>query len=147
MLRSKIIDYYDDLKNRIDIQCEQVLASHYASETLKAKCDALRQTFIAQITKVFEFNVRNFKKTCSDCEIDNQPDVGAILFREKFCFWIANYDGELSESKPLGILVITNQFINKTIRGYLDNFIAKLSTYYVTCDDYEFQLIMNAKVN
>ncbi|CAF0985864.1 unnamed protein product, partial [Brachionus calyciflorus] len=111
--KTKIIDYYDNLKNKIDLQTENYLIQDNNNESLDSKYNNQRTRFISEIDKIFKFTLNRFESIKNDEQIFEKSlkNIDEILFDEKFCF----YYPENNPKRGLGKLVITNCYINPNI--------------------------------
>ncbi|CAF0774072.1 unnamed protein product [Brachionus calyciflorus] len=120
-LRLKIIDYYDDVKNQIDVECEKILASDKLSNEKKEQYSLQRARFLSEINQVLKFNLENFEKIKWDDEFLKDKNIDSILFRDKFCFHFQGNKTKNGDYKIglLGKLVITNFFICEDVQKNL----------------------------
>ncbi|CAF0984247.1 unnamed protein product [Brachionus calyciflorus] len=116
----KIIDYYDNVKNQIDIECEKILANEKISSDQKKQCSLQRNRFLSEIDKISSYNLENFEKNNWDYELLKNKNLNAMLYADKFCFFISKQKLENGNGYPLGKLVITNFFICEDVQENLE---------------------------
>ncbi|CAF1032808.1 unnamed protein product, partial [Brachionus calyciflorus] len=132
MNKLKIIDYYDDLKNQIDIECEQMISNEQLSNKVKEQCLLQRTSFLNEINQISNLNMENFEKIKWDNHFFIYKNVGSILFQDKFCLYISKEKTQNGDFKTdhLGKLVITNFFIGKDVQENLDFNNSKSKNYH-----------------
>ncbi|CAF0778207.1 unnamed protein product [Brachionus calyciflorus] len=98
-IKERVIKYYDDLKNEIDIKTEEKLISDNISNEEKEKLNRLRNQMINKIDEILHLNLKFLTSKEFDLETRREE-----YFQPKFCF--------LNDSTnfTLGQLVITNQY-------------------------------------
>ena len=99
--RLKIIDYYDELKNQVDLTAEELLSGKITQFKTKA-INSIRYKFIAKINEVQAVNLEQLKSSDQ-------------LFATKFCFFLNQKTNKNAKNVTLGKLVITNQFVEEHI--------------------------------
>ncbi|CAF0869197.1 unnamed protein product [Brachionus calyciflorus] len=106
--RSILIDYYDDVKNQVDICTENLLAESTLCDNFRKKLEETRTRYMNEIEKCLKFNInslKNIKKVSEPFE--------ATLFKKKFCFLLP----ENGDQKSIGKLILTNQWISMNVRN------------------------------
>lgn len=108
----KILEYYGDVKNQVDLSAEKRLAATKI-ETKKSKINSERELILNEISKISEFNLKQIEQL-SEKELDklNEQEIDSLLFKDKSCFFI-----DQIQSKNLSFLVITNQFISRKVQN------------------------------
>ncbi|CAF0972370.1 unnamed protein product [Brachionus calyciflorus] len=121
-LKLKIVEYYDNLKNKIDIKCEKILAKPNLSGEEIEKYSLQRARFLNQINQVAKLNLENFETIKCNKELLNDENIESNLFKNKFCFHVSNIkqNNDEYETNLLGKLIITNIFISRDILRSLD---------------------------
>ena len=112
LAREKVVEYYDQLKNQIDIKSERLLVRNKDQED-RENINALRAECLQAIDDVLTANLDQIERnkiSSSDCE--------AQIFAPKFCF--LNFSKKKCEDSFFGQqLVITNQFVPEAVRDQL----------------------------
>ncbi|CAF0899932.1 unnamed protein product [Brachionus calyciflorus] len=126
--RQIVINYYTDLKNEIDIECEKLLASLDLNDQRMHKCCCIRAQYLEEIYKIEKQNIESLKNNFS--RVDFNQNIEKHIFQPKFCFFIPsshslNNQNNLFLNETFGNLIITNQFITQTTRNYLKSIILK----------------------
>ncbi|CAF1122123.1 unnamed protein product, partial [Brachionus calyciflorus] len=114
-LKLIIVEYYNNLKNEIDIHCEEILAIRTSEE--KDKYTLQRARFLDQINEIEKLNLENFERIKCNKELLNDENIESNLFNNKFCFHVSNIkeNNDKYETNLLGKLIITNIFISRDV--------------------------------
>ena len=123
--KHKIISYYDELINKIDVKTEEFL---FQKKTLKTEkideINAKRNVWIERIEIVREKNILNLEKN-ADLETlnwltDDEERLNNILFENEFLIFSQN--AKFSKFDPLfiGKLIQKNGYWNKDVVYYFE---------------------------
>ncbi|CAF0907715.1 unnamed protein product [Brachionus calyciflorus] len=107
-LRQELIEYFDGLKNQVDVECEEKLNSDKdITQFDKDNYGKMRQRLIEEIDSCFINSINILKKN------DQIKQIDEIKF-DRFCFFIKNHKDYVQKifHKTLGILIITNEFVS-----------------------------------
>ncbi|CAF0725788.1 unnamed protein product [Brachionus calyciflorus] len=103
LLKTHIIEYFDCLKNEIDVNCEELFTSFNLFESHRVRIESIRTNFLDNVDRIFNLNLKKFgtRKKLENEEIN--------LDDWEFCFF-------LPKASKFGVLVLTNQFIPENTR-------------------------------
>ncbi|CAF0725737.1 unnamed protein product [Brachionus calyciflorus] len=105
LLKKELIEYFDELKNEIDINCEKKLCID-SSEAERLKIEKIRSNYLYQVNRIYANNLQKY-------EIVKELDYEQINFDDwEFCFLIPS-DNEI------GFLILINHYISKELQLYL----------------------------
>ena len=99
--RVKISDYYDGLKNQIDLSGEELLSGK-VTQLKKKMIESTRSKFIAKINEIQAANLEHLKSSDQ-------------LFAPKCCFFLNQKANKNAKNVTLGKLIITNQYVEEHI--------------------------------
>ena len=85
-IRQKIIDYYDDLKNRVDILAE----NHISRNPNDVDTNNMRDKYIQIIDEILKLNLQYLKSNL----VNDKPEH---YFAPKFCFLLKDYKLSISQ--------------------------------------------------
>ncbi|CAF0876704.1 unnamed protein product [Brachionus calyciflorus] len=121
--KNEIIEYFTELTNKIDIQCEKFLLKNEQQPKNDLECqniDAIRSALIEKVQIIEKSNIRSISEKDKN-------------FR-KFCFFVPNYGDKIQEvineekfhnqtiiTNEIGILIIINEFLNQEIVSALSD--------------------------
>ncbi|CAF0816328.1 unnamed protein product [Brachionus calyciflorus] len=115
--KSKIFEYYDSVRNSIDIQCEKLHSKFKQNDMETNSINLMRTKFFEKINQVQTHNLNQLDSN------KNENQSKENLFKNKFCFCILRKrcDDESSffGDNKIGKLVITNQYISQSLRDTL----------------------------
>ncbi|CAF0785198.1 unnamed protein product [Brachionus calyciflorus] len=107
-IKERVIKYYDDLKNKIDIKTEEKLINDNISNEEKEKLNRLRNQMINKIDEILHLNLKFL--TSKEFDLETRPEE---YFQPKFCY-LTDYSNFTSVQ-----LIIINQY---TLRDWLHLF-------------------------
>lgn len=113
MFKQLLIKNYEDLKSEIDIECEKILADPITSQEEVQKYNNVRKKFINEIDKVLAFNLNQIKFNNNDL---------------KYCF----IKLKQSNTRKLGVLIITNYYIQPKLCPKVFDFFILIYTFLKT---------------
>lgn len=119
-----IVDYFDDLINKLDIITEKIIYKCKITKTLKDKLNSKRAKFINEIKRVesynldeYEKNIEHYSSRLSQLDVKNlskSQDLIIELKKElfkKFCVFIEALDLPRNTNYLPGVLIITDWYI------------------------------------
>lgn len=116
-IRKKIIDYYSNLINEIDIKAETLLLNKNLNQNQIDEINLLRKRFIDQVNKIQELNLSKAEQNAKEAlknKKDND-DIRSFLFRDKFCLFLENkkeYKYCFEDAYSIGKLIILSNFLS-----------------------------------
>lgn len=103
----KVIDYYDSIKNQVDILTENLIIKLDLTESRANEFNSIRQFIIEKILEISNLNLEYLKLNESNVFSINDPKQ---LYLPKFCFLINNNLNDLCK------LIITKEYVPETVR-------------------------------
>ncbi|CAF0725766.1 unnamed protein product [Brachionus calyciflorus] len=106
LLKTHIVEYFDDLKNEIDLNCENLLSSFNLIESEKLEIELNRTNFLEHVNRIFAYSLQKY-------EIVKELEYEQINFDDwEFCFFLPGY-------QKFGVLVLTSQYLSLNTRFFL----------------------------
>ncbi|CAF1112202.1 unnamed protein product [Brachionus calyciflorus] len=121
--KNRIVDYYSDLINKIDIQTEKVLYNEHCEDEI-INLNVTRELFIRKVKEIEKYNLINLNVNTKNG------------FEDKFCFFIPNWSMVIDKTSKkneifyylynfnfndkLGKLVIVNKFYSNRFLSLLE---------------------------
>ncbi|CAF0927698.1 unnamed protein product [Brachionus calyciflorus] len=103
----KIIDYYDSIKNQVDILTENLIIKLDLTESRANEFNLIRQVIIEKIQEIFYLNFEYLKLNESKVFSTTDPKE---LYLPKFCFLINNNLNDLCK------IIITKEYVPDAVR-------------------------------
>ncbi|RNA07707.1 insulin-like growth factor-binding complex acid labile subunit [Brachionus plicatilis] len=111
-IKKKIIDYYDEIENSVNVQCEKCI------QHLQAESDVSGQ--LANINQIRELFINKIKEICT-INLNNLTDSADDFCHEKFCFFLSNHKMKAGPEQN-----IENLIFGPAYHFYFENRVGKL---------------------
>ena len=110
-----IVEYFEEMINRIDIEAETILLNEQTEETVREQMNRLRDQFLKEIQSIKEHNLTAYDKnqirlnrTLAQLEESSQVNAYFSELMPHFCFHLSKQS--LNGKHLIGVLVIADSY-------------------------------------